>query len=150
MKTYPLAPRELFEKMLEYMPIPTFDLIIKYGNQGVIVVKRKIAPYNNVWALPGLRMLKGETIDDTLIRIAKQEVGLDINPKNKKLLGQFVGKFTTENSRQDISTCYVIKVDESSPILFNENHFSSYKITKTMPRPIGAMYKYYLELYFQK
>jgi ADP-ribose pyrophosphatase YjhB (NUDIX family) len=99
MKNLPLAPRELFEKMLEYMPISTFDLIIEYGSQGVIVVKRKIAPYNNVWSLPGLRMLKRETIDDTLVRIAKQEVGLSINPKNKKLLGQFVGKFTTENNR---------------------------------------------------
>jgi hypothetical protein len=36
MKEYPLAPRKLFDKMLDYMPIPTFDLIIEYGEQGII------------------------------------------------------------------------------------------------------------------
>lgn len=150
MKKPPLAPRELFEKMLEYMPIPTFDLIIECDYKKIIVVRRKIAPYKGVWALPGLRMYKGETIDDTLIRIAKHEIGLDINPNNKRLLGQYVGKFTTENMRQDISTCYVINVKKVTEVKLNENHFTSYKITESIPKPIGAMYKHYLELYFQK
>lgn len=109
--------------MMKYMPIPTFDLIIEYGSKGVIVVKRKIEPYKNVWALPGLRMYKGESINDTLQRIAKNELGLKINAKEKQLVGQFVGKFTSENNRQDISTAYSIKVDEHQPIKMNEEHF---------------------------
>jgi ADP-ribose pyrophosphatase YjhB (NUDIX family) len=95
-------------------------------------------------------MYKGETIDDTLVRIAKQEVGLNINPRGKRLLGQFVGKFSTENNRQDISTCYVVTINETSSIIINKDHFTSYKIGRTTPQPIGAMYKYYLELYLQK
>lgn len=78
-----LAPRELFVEILKYMPIATFDLIVEYGDQGVIVVKRKIEPYKNVWALPGLRMYKGESINDTLRRIAKDELGLTIDPEKK-------------------------------------------------------------------
>ncbi|MBW7955789.1 NUDIX domain-containing protein [Patescibacteria group bacterium] len=144
----PLAPRELFEKMLEYMPIPTFDLIIEYGDQGVLVVKRKIEPYKNVWALPGLRMFKGESIDDTLKRIAKQEVGLHIDVKQKVLVGQFVGKFSTENNRQDISTCYAVRVSSSQSLKINEAHFSRHQFVRTVPKPIGAMYKQYLNTYF--
>jgi hypothetical protein len=41
------APKEIFEKILEWAVIPTFDLVIEYGNKGIIVVKRKIAPYKN-------------------------------------------------------------------------------------------------------
>lgn len=53
MVTMPLkyAPQEVFEQILEWtVVIPTFDLVIEYGNQGVILVKRKIPPYQHQWA----------------------------------------------------------------------------------------------------
>ncbi len=141
-----LAPKEIFEQILEWAVIPTFDLVIEYGEQGIIIVKRKIAPYQNQWALPGLRMLKGESIDDTLMRIARQEVGLTINPTEKVFLGQYVGKFTTEHHRQDLSTGYYVKVSDTQPITFNKDHFYDYMITKEIPnKNIGAMYTFYLE-----
>jgi len=140
------APKEIFEQMLEYMVIPTFDLILEYNNEGIILVKRKIAPYKNQWALPGLRMYKGENIDDTLKRIAEAELGIKIDPKNKIFLGQYIGKFTTEHNRQDISTGYYLKVKDCI-IKPNEDHFYSHQITKTIPKDIGAMYKYYLNQY---
>jgi ADP-ribose pyrophosphatase YjhB (NUDIX family) len=147
-KSQGFAPKQIFDQILEWTVIPTFDLLIEYGDKGVILVKRKIAPYKNQWALPGLRMLKGENIDDTLTRIAKLEVGIKINPKEKRLLGQFVGKFSTENNRQDISTGYLVKVTDKEPIILNEKHFSAYSISNQIPdRNIGAMYKYYLGLY---
>jgi len=139
------APPEIFEQILRYMPIPTFDLILEHSDGGVVLVKRKIEPYKNVWALPGLRMYKGESIDDTLMRIASSEVGLTIVPKGKRLLGQYVGKFSTQNNRQDISTCYVLPV--AGEINLNTDHFSEFVITSTIPMPIGAMYKHYLQTY---
>jgi len=143
-----LAPRELFVEILKYMPIATFDLIVEYGDQGVIVVKRKIEPYKNVWALPGLRMYKGESINDTLRRIAKDELGLTIDPEKKRLVGQYVGKFSSENNRQDLSTAYLVKVLNTQPIRINKDHFQKFKITTSIPQPMGAMYKYYLSEYF--
>jgi 8-oxo-dGTP pyrophosphatase MutT (NUDIX family) len=141
------APREIFEQILEWSVIPTFDLLIQYGDRGIILVKRKIAPYKDQWALPGLRMYKGEDINDTLKRIALQEVGLTINPNDKAFIGQFVGKFKTENERQDISTGYLIKIPDNQEIKINPDHFSNYQVSKTIPSPIGAMYKFYLEQY---
>ncbi|MCC2631822.1 MAG: hypothetical protein K0S20_521 [Patescibacteria group bacterium] len=144
-----LAPKELFSEILEYMVIPTFDLALEYGDQGIIVAKRKIQPYKDVWALPGLRMMKPEEINDTLYRIAKNELGLEIDPEKKTFLGQYVGKFSTESNRQDISTGYLIQIDDSQEIRLNTDHFSSFKIVKDTPKPIGAMYKFYLEKYFE-
>jgi len=140
------APPDLFEQILEYMAIPTFDLILEHADGGVVLVKRKIEPYKNVWALPGLRMYKGESIDDTLERIATSEVGLSIDPGKKRLLGQYVGKFSTQQKRQDISTCYVVPT--TGEIKLNNEHFREFMITKTIPQPIGAMYKYYLNMYY--
>lgn len=143
------APREVFDQMLEYMVIPTFDLVIEYGGQGIIVARRTIAPYQHQWALPGLRMFKGESIDDTLRRIARQEVGLDIDPRQKVLLGQFVGRFKTEHQRQDLSTGYWIKASARQPITLNREHFSELRLAETLPRPMGAMYRYYVHRYHE-
>lgn len=143
------APKVIFEQILEWMVIPTFDLVIEYGSKGVIIVKRKIPPYKNQWALPGLRMNKGEEIDDTLKRIAKQEVGLDIETKNKRFLGQRVGKFFTEYNRQDLSTGYLIHAEDTQKIVLNTQHFTSFKVVRDTPSNIGAMYKFYLNAYFR-
>jgi len=144
-----LAPKKIFNQMLKFMVVPTFDLVIEYGDQGVVVAYRKISPYKNVWALPGLRMYKGENIDDTLRRIAMQELGLKINPKKKICLGQYVGKFKTDNKRQDLSSGYWIKVSDQQKIKLNTKHFTSYKIIKKIPVKIGGMYKFYLKNYLK-
>lgn len=149
-KEIKFAPLEIFEQMLEYMVIPTFDLVIEYGNQGVIIVRRKIAPYKRVWALPGLRMYKGEDIDDTLRRIAKKEIGLDIDPTDRVFLGQFVGKFRTEHERQDLSTGYLVRASDDQEIKINTEHFYSFRLTRTIPDNMGAMYKYYLAEYLKR
>ncbi|HIH12086.1 TPA: NUDIX domain-containing protein [Candidatus Woesearchaeota archaeon] len=143
------APREIFEQILEWAVIPTFDLVIEYGDQGLIMVRRKIEPYSNVWAFPGLRMYKGEEIVDTIKRIAKQELGLEIDPLSIVFLGQYVGKFKTEHERQDLSTGYFLRVSETLPITLNQDHFSTYIITKVIPSPIGAMYRFYFERYLK-
>jgi hypothetical protein len=44
-KEQKFAPRQVFEQMLEYMVIPTFDLVIEYGQQGIVLVRRTLAPY---------------------------------------------------------------------------------------------------------
>lgn len=149
MKELKFAPREVFEQILKYAVIPTFDLVLEYGDMGVILVKRKIAPYESKWALPGLRIFKPESIEDTIRRIAKQEVGLDVDPDKRLFLGQYVGRFKTEYGRQDLSTGYYLKVSDDSKIVLNKDHFSSYKLTKTVLPNMGAMYKFFFKKYLE-
>jgi hypothetical protein len=144
------APREIFEEILEYSVIPTFDLVINVPERGVLIARRKIAPYAGKWALPGLRILKNETIDDTLARIASSETGLEVDIDNKVLLGQFMGNFTTEHNRQDLSTGYAVNA-LSDELFLNQDHFSGHKFVNSIediPSASGAMYRYYLTKYF--
>lgn len=146
------APRDVFENVLEYAVIPTFDLIVWFSDRGVILLRRRIAPYRNTWALPGLRMMKPEGIEDTLIRIARNEIGITIDPAGKRFIGQYVGRFRTEHNRQDLSTCYALSCDASG-IAVNQEHFSSHcfiKTEKDIPTKTGAMYRYYLNLFFRQ
>ncbi len=62
-------------------PFCTVDVIIETG-EGVILIKRKNPPPG--WAIPGGFVDYGESLEDAIIREAKEETGLDI-----KLLRQF-------------------------------------------------------------
>jgi ADP-ribose pyrophosphatase YjhB (NUDIX family) len=131
---------------LEWAAIPTFDLLLEVVGVGYVFVKRKIAPYKYQWALPGLRMYKEEGIDDTLTRIAKQEVGLELNPTQGRILGQYVGRFKTEHERQDVSTCYHFVLPTGTSLTPNPDHFSGLRISPLAPNNTGAMYRYYVGL----
>jgi len=144
------APRKIFEQLLEYAVIPTFDLIVRFEDRGVILVRRKIAPYKDTLALPGLRMMKPEGIEDTLKRIARTEVGVDIDPGRREFIGQDVGRFRTEHQRQDLSTCYAVRCD-ADEVKINPEHFSGRCFingVEEIPVRTGAMYRYFLETYF--
>ncbi len=144
------APQDVFEKILVYAVIPTFDIIVRFGDRGVILVRRKIAPYKNTWALPGLRMMKPEGIEDTLKRIARTAIGVTIDPGRRKFIGQYVGRFRTEHHRQDLSTCYAVPCDARDVVL-NREHFTGHCLingTGEIPVRTGAMYQYFLEMYF--
>ena len=78
------ASKDTFERILEYAVVPTFDIIVWFSCRGVILLRRKIAPYKNTWALPGLRMMKPEGIEDTLNRIARTEIGITIDPSGRQ------------------------------------------------------------------
>ncbi len=150
--TLRFAPRDVFGQLLEYAVIPTFDLIISFNQRGIVLVRRKIAPYKNTWALPGLRMMKPEGIGDTLKRIAIVEIGVRIEPDRRDFVGQYVGRFKTEHQRQDLSTCYALNCD-AKDITLNNDHFTGFRFInekREIPRKTGAMYKYYLELYFNR
>ena len=144
------APRDIFEKILEYAVIPTFDLIIWCEDKGLILLRRKIAPYKGVWALPGLRMMKPEGIEDTLYRIARMETGVKIDLQKKQFIGQYVGRFRTEHQRQDLSTCYAAFCD-APQVVINPEHFTRHCFIRTkeeIPVNTGAMYRYFLNLFF--
>jgi len=144
------APREIFLSILEYAVIPTFDLIVWFEGRGLIMLRRKISPYRNVWALPGLRVMKPERIEDTLTRIGVDELGLQLDPSMRFFVGQFMGRFRTEGSRQDLSTCYALLADRCD-VSINSDHFSECRFIASasdIPSRTGAMYRYYLEEFF--
>jgi 8-oxo-dGTP pyrophosphatase MutT (NUDIX family) len=153
LKKLGFAPRETFEQMLNWGVMPTFDLIINQGNKGVIIVKRRISPYNKTWALPGLRQYKGESYKETLERIAKQELGLEIDPSSAQIIGQYDGFFLTECKRQDLSTGYLIQISKNQKVTLNREHFSGMRYITSqeeIPKKTGAMYRFYLTKYFNK
>jgi len=59
-------------------PFACDAIIIDGGN--VVIIKRGREPFLGEWALPGGRIEDNETAEQCLIREAKEETGLDVEP----------------------------------------------------------------------
>jgi ADP-ribose pyrophosphatase YjhB (NUDIX family) len=58
-------------------PVPTADIIIEVeGANGIVLIERKNPPYG--WAIPGGFVDYGESLEETAVREAKEETGLDV------------------------------------------------------------------------
>jgi colanic acid biosynthesis protein WcaH len=58
------------------MPIPCVDIAI-VANGSVLLVRRKDAPAQGQWWVPGGRVLKGEMMKEAAMRKAREEVGIE-------------------------------------------------------------------------
>ncbi|VVB88396.1 ADP-ribose pyrophosphatase [uncultured archaeon] len=58
-------------------PLLTVDALIIYEGK-LVLIKRKNPPYKDQFALPGGFVEIGETVEEAVVREAKEETGLDI------------------------------------------------------------------------
>lgn len=77
---YPLTPQE-FSEIYSKVPRLTVELIVKTAD-GILLTLRSIEPYAGLWHIPGGTVYYGESIEQTINRIAKRELNIvPINPK---------------------------------------------------------------------
>ena len=96
-------PDSLWKRILASIPIPCVDIIVHRGfndDVRVLLGYRKIYPYNKCWALPGGRIIKGESLRDTADR-QMTEIGLRPS-SNYDLVGVYPVNFSR---RSDVSIC---------------------------------------------
>ncbi len=77
-------PPDEYRIILENVPLVCVNVIIPKDNT-VLVVYRLEESAKGEWWIPGGRVYKNEKLGDTAVRIARQEVGLDVTVK--KLVG---------------------------------------------------------------
>jgi ADP-ribose pyrophosphatase YjhB (NUDIX family) len=82
-------PYKTFLKTFELVPRVAPNLAIFDEKGRILLTKRAIPPFPDTWHLPGSFLLKGESINDCLKRIAKKELGIILNVKKTKLLAVY-------------------------------------------------------------
>ncbi|MBI4825744.1 MAG: NUDIX hydrolase [Nitrospirae bacterium] len=124
-------------------PFLTVDVIIEI-NKGIVLIKRKNPPPG--WAIPGGFVDYGETIEDAVIREAKEETGLDV-----KLVRQF---HTYSDPKRDprhhtVSTIFIATAS-GTPKAGDDAKEAEIFFRDTLPDDIAFDHRQILEDYFEK
>jgi colanic acid biosynthesis protein WcaH len=80
-----------FIAVIRNTPLVSIDLLIRDTDDNVLMGMRQNSPAKAFWFVPGGRILKDETIDDALLRIAVTEVGGSISTHLDR--ARFLGVF---------------------------------------------------------
>jgi ADP-ribose pyrophosphatase YjhB (NUDIX family) len=114
-------------------PVPTVDIIIEVKG-GIVLIERKNDPRG--WALPGGFADYGESFEQTAIREAKEETGLDIqlveqlhtysnpgrDPRMHTATTVFIARATgTPVAGDDAGRVKVFPKDRIPPLVFDHN-----------------------------
>lgn len=70
-------PDEDFSEFLKHMPQVSVEIVVEYDNS-VLLVKRTNEPAEGEWFWPGTRLYKGETFEEAVYRLAKEELGIKV------------------------------------------------------------------------
>ena len=71
-------PFDDFKRIYSRVPKASVDMVIRMDG-GVVMVKRTHPPSAGTWHLPGGTILFGELVEDAARRLARDEVGLEID-----------------------------------------------------------------------
>ncbi len=116
-------PEEIYEQILENIPICCVDVII-HDNKRVLLVQRDEEPAKDEWWVIGGRILKGERFEDAVKRKIKEEVGL--NGEIEKRIGTYELIFDKGNSNDArkgthaVAVVYLAKLFEERKIELDE------------------------------
>lgn len=117
-----------------YGKVPRFnvDLIIR-KDDGIVLIKRSIEPHIGHFHVPGGTLYKGETFNDAVIRVAKNETGLLVD--GFTILGAM--EFPAEK-RGDLivhTVSIVVEVNAVSGELIKDSNAKEIGVFSTLPEP---------------
>jgi colanic acid biosynthesis protein WcaH len=100
-----------FLDVIKKTPLVAIDLVIHNVDWKIFVGKRINEPAKDYWFVPGGRIMKGETFNNALIRLMKEELGLHHFNGSYRLLGVYEHFYDTCFFKEDpkiTDTHYVV------------------------------------------
>lgn len=138
-----LSPKE-FEKSFEKVPRVAVNLIVTDIDNRVLLARRNIPPHECDWHFPGSFVLKNESINEALKRVAKNEVGMDLTEEiDLKLLGNF-DDINGDPRGHVIDMAYGMQIGDTSKIVATKENIEV-KFFDKLPENIGFNHRDTLE-----
>lgn len=121
---------ELYRKIVQFMPIPTVDILFLNDKNEILLGKRNNEPLMGIYYVPGWRINKWEKSKDAAKRKAKDELGIDIDISRLQFVWVYDDIFHN-SAFDDISThcipvTYLYRLnhrEEWNLILWDTQHF---------------------------
>ena len=97
------VPDDVWRQIVEHSPLVSVDLVVEHGN-GVLLGKRKNEPAKGEWFIPGGVVRKGESLQEAVQRVAREEIGCGVSIRTR--LGVYE-HFYDVSEYGDVSKHYV-------------------------------------------
>jgi len=104
-----MLQRDDFVEVVKNTPLVSIDLIVKDRTGKVLLGRRRNAPAQGYWFVPGGRIRKNETLAVAFARLCREELGITAEISAAQLLGCFE-HFYADNfaAIKGIDTHYVV------------------------------------------
>lgn len=108
MKKWPLTKKE-FEEVYRKVPRLTVEVVVK-TDKGIVLTKRSIPPYLGQWHIPGGTVYLGETLEQAVKRVAKEELGVKV--EMEKLLGyiEYPNEKKNGGFTQPVGVAFLVRI----------------------------------------
>lgn len=128
-------PFDKYAKILKVLPILCVDIIIRNSRGEYLLVKRVNEPKKDKWWVIGGRVLKGESLEDAVVRKVREETSLWV--KNIRPIGYFelvngVNPFGLSFGYHTVSVVFAVTIDDYQ-IVKLDNQSTGFKFAKELP-----------------
>ncbi len=121
-----------FKKFKEiYSRVPRLCVeVVLVKNASLLLIKRTIRPAKGQWHTPGGTVLKGEDLEQAVIRVAKEELAVKVSVE--KFIGAIEYKSYKNHYSQDISLAFLVQTKDTKFDL--DGHADEYGFFTKIPK----------------
>jgi colanic acid biosynthesis protein WcaH len=102
-------PKDVFATVVANAPLVAIDLIVQNAQGAVLLGLRTNPPAQGSWFVPGGRIRKDESLNAAFARIARDELGLQLQRNEHALYGVYEHFYNVNfNGTENASTHYVV------------------------------------------
>ncbi len=136
-------PKELFDEVYEQVPRLCVEVIID-TSEGIILTKRLISPCVGMWHIPGGTVYLGEKLEDTVNRVADDELGIQVNIKNMIGIIEYI-RLYEKNFGHAIGIAFLCELKSEEQKFRGSFQAEEIKAFKTIPDNTVPEQKIFLE-----
>lgn len=140
-------PDDLFSEFTARMPECCIEVVVQHDG-GVLLAKRSNEPAKGEWFWPGGRLYKGETFEAAVHRIAREELGLNVEIFDR--LGVYSHYWDSsavagEPSRHTVNVVFLVRPAETNPTIELDDQHDDYRILTTTDNDLHKYVQLYIE-----
>ncbi|MFB6308594.1 MAG: NUDIX domain-containing protein [Haloarculaceae archaeon] len=140
-------PEETFAACLDHMPQPCVDIVVEY-DEGILLARRQKEPARGEWFWPGSRLYKGERLDDAPERIAREELGLDVDIEERLGLSEHFWETSAVpgvDQRHTVVIVYRVRPSDPKQAIELDDQHDAYRIVESVDDSYNEYVREYVE-----
>ena len=128
------VPDELYAEFLEHFPEVCVEVVLRSA-AGVLVARRANPPARGEWFWPGSRLHKGEALDDAAHRVAREELGFEVDLERRLGVRAHFWETSAADgrpSRHTVNVVYLAGPVEADPTIELDDQHTGYRYLQSV------------------